>query len=110
MATFVPKEESRGPARIALSLLLIAPAILSFLASAAISRNTEFPASALWFMYQVSWYIGMVGTAIVVGMTVTAAMRQGISSIFVWLMGIVGAAGVFLVWYASHIYKTPWYS
>jgi hypothetical protein len=110
MATFVPKEESRGQARFALSLLLIVPAILSFLASAAISRNTEFPASSLWFVYQVSWYIGMVGTAIVVGMTVTAAVRRGASDISVWLMGIVAAAGIFLVWYASHIYKTPWYT
>jgi len=110
MATFVQAESARGPARFALSLLLIAPAILSFLASAAISRNTEFPASSLWLVYQVSWYIGMMGTAIVVGMTVSAAMRQGVSSIFVWLMGIVSAAGIFLIWYASHIYKTPWYS
>lgn len=110
MATFVPKEKSRGPARFALSLLLIVPAILSFLASAAISRDTEFPASALWLVYEVSWYIAILGAAIVVGMTVSAAVRQGVSNPFVWLMGIVAVAGIFLIWYASHIYKTPWYT
>lgn len=110
MATFVPEEKSRGPARFALSLLLIVPAILSFLASAAISRDTEFPASSLWLAYEISWYIGILGAAIVVGMTVTAATRHTIPGPFVWLMGVVAAAGIFFIWYASHIYKTPWYT
>jgi hypothetical protein len=110
MVSVFQAQEKSGSGRFAISLLLIVPSVLSFLASAALARDVEFPSSALWLMYEVSWYVGIVGAAIVIAMTVTGAVRRTVSTAFLFLMGIVAAAGIILVWYASHIYRSPWYS
>jgi len=110
MAIPIEEQRSNGPGKFALSLLLIVPSILSFLASAAIVQNLDFPASALWFIYEVSWYIGIVGALIIVAMLVNGALQGTISAAFLWLMATVAVIGIALIWYASHIYRSPWYS
>jgi hypothetical protein len=99
-----------GPGTFAVALLLITPSILALFASFLIVHGTGFPASALWFMYEVSLYLGYAGVVVVAVLTYSAAVVGWIPRVFVWLMGIAGAVGIFLLWYASHIYRSPWYS
>lgn len=110
MAATVQDQKSAGSGRFALSLLMVVPSVLSFLASDAIIHEFDFPASALWLIYEVSWYIGIVGTVIVAGMALDGAVRRTIAPVFVYLIGVVALTGIVLIWYASHIYRSPWYS
>jgi hypothetical protein len=97
-----------GPATFAVALLLLTPSIVAFFASSAAANGADFPASALWFLYEMSLYIGCAGVAIVVALTVSAAIAHRISRVFVWLMAISVVGGASLLWYASHIYRNPW--
>jgi hypothetical protein len=99
-----------GPATLAIALLLITPSVLALFASFSTVHGVSFPASALWFMYQVALYLGYVGVVVIAVMTFSAAVDDRIPRVFVWLMGITAVVGVFLLWYASHIYRSPWYS
>lgn len=91
-----------------MSLLLIAPAALAWFAAAAILHGADFPASALWLIYETSMLIGCIGVLVVGALTVSAAVGRETARVFVWLMGIVGAGGAGLLWYAAHIYRSPW--
>jgi hypothetical protein len=99
-----------GPGTFAVALLLITPSILAVFASFATVHGVSFPASALWFTYEASLYLGYIGVVVVAVLTYSAAVVGQIPRVFVWLMGISGVAGAFLLWYASHIYQSPWYS
>ena len=111
MTDFMAQERKLGgPGTFALALLLVAPSILAVFASFAIAHGVSFPASALWFIYEVSLYLGYIGVVVVVVLTYSAAVIGRIPRVFVWLMGISGVVGVFFLWYASHIYQSPWYS
>lgn len=104
----VPEHKLGGAALLALSVLLIAPSALACFASFAITHQWEFPASALWLAYEISWYVAVAGVVIVALLAVYAALGRQISRVFVWLTGIIALAGIVLEWYASHIYRTPW--
>jgi hypothetical protein len=110
MSAVMQDRKLSGPAAFWLTLLLIAPSIISFLASAVLSREADFPSSALWFLYNDSLYIGYVGVVIAGILTVFKAVQGQISRVFVWLMGASVIAAVFLLWYAHHVYRNPWYA
>jgi hypothetical protein len=98
-----------GPGTFAITLLLIAPSVLALLASSALAHGVRFSASALWFIYKISLYAGCVGVSAAAVLTVIQGTRRQVSSLFVWLMGFSVAAGILSLWYASHIFRTPWY-
>jgi hypothetical protein len=108
MSAFIPERRMGGASTFAISLLLTTPSIIALFASSAIVHEAELPTSALWFVYEMSLYLGCVGVAIVIGLTISAAIGHRISRVFVWLMGISAAGGAFLLWYAAHIYRSPW--
>jgi len=87
---------------------LCLPAALSVFVSAQITGNT-YHSSALWFMYQVSQYIGMIGIVVAAALTVIKASDRTTSRIAVMLMGFSVLLSVFLLWYAMHIYRSPWF-
>jgi len=97
-----------GGGKLAISLLMIAPAALAWFASAAIVHQADFPASALWFVYETSMLLGCIGVLVVGALTVSAAVGRETGRVFVWLMGMAGAGGASLLWYAAHIYRSPW--
>jgi hypothetical protein len=60
-------------------------------------------------MYQVSQYIGMLGIVVAAALTVIKASDGTTSRIAVMLMGFSVLLSVFLLWYAMHIYRSPWF-
>lgn len=108
MGAIVPERRMSGANMFAVALLLLAPTVVAFFASSATVHEADFPASALWLVYEVSLYIGCVGIAIAAGLTISAAVGQRVSRVIVWLMAISAAGGASLLWYAVHIYRSPW--
>ncbi len=99
-----------GPGMLAITMLFIVPSILASFAAFALAHAWQFPPSALWLVYEISWYLGILGAAIVTLLTINAAIGHRIPLVFVWLMGAAAVADVLLVSYASHIYRSPWSS
>ena len=108
MSAIVQERNVSGGGRLAVSLLLIAPSAIAWFAAAAIAHEADFPASALWFVYETSMFLGCVGVLVVAALTFSAALGRETGRVFVWLMGIAGAGGASLLWYAAHIYRSPW--
>jgi hypothetical protein len=90
------------------TMLLCLPAMLNLFVSAEIS-GTSYHSSALWFMYQVSQYIAVIGIIVAAALTVITASDGKSSRIAVTLMGCSVLLSVFLLWYAVHIYRSPWF-
>jgi len=105
-----PAQDPRpnGPYRFAIALMCIAPCGVALFASAALAHRAQFSYSGLWFIYEVSFFVGCVGVAIATIMAIVEAVRRQISAIFPWLMGIFAAVGILLLWYAGHIFQNPW--
>ena len=108
MDTVAQYRSANGPYRFAIALMCIAPSAIALFASWCLARRAEFAPSALWFIYEVSFYIGCVGVGIAVVMAIVEAIRRQIPAIFPCLMGAFAAVGIFLLWYAGHIYQNPW--
>jgi hypothetical protein len=90
------------------TMLFCLPAMLNVFVSAEISGNS-YHSSALWFMYQVTQYIGVLGIIVGAALTIIKASQRKISRIAVILMGFSVLLSVFLLWYAVHIYRSPWF-
>jgi hypothetical protein len=90
------------------TMLLCLPAMLAVFVSGEISGNS-YHSSALWFMYQVSQSIGIIGVIVGAALTVVKASDGKSSRIAVTLMGFSVLLSVFLLWYAVHIYRSPWF-
>ncbi|HXQ26008.1 MAG TPA: hypothetical protein VN822_06345 [Candidatus Acidoferrales bacterium] len=108
MSAIVQERKLSGPATLGLALLLVAPSAVALFASAALVHRARFPASALWLVYEVSLYAGCAGVGAAAIGTAVEAVRRQISPEFRWLMGVSAALGIFLLWYARHIYQNPW--
>ncbi|MGA3293094.1 MAG: hypothetical protein ABSE45_03820 [Candidatus Acidiferrales bacterium] len=96
-----------GSGTLALALLFIAPSALALFASFALAHEA-FPASALWFVYEVSFYAGCVGVGITAILAIVEAIRRQIPPLFPGLMALSVVVGIFLLWWATHIYQNPW--
>lgn len=97
-----------GSYRLALALMCIAPCAIALFVSSALAHRIRFSYSGLWFIYEVSFFVGCIGVAVTAIMAVVETRRRQISVVFSWLMGISVVVGIFLLWYARHIYKNPW--
>ena len=58
------------------------PSLLAFAWVSALSRNAS-PASALWFLYEVSRLLAYIGIVISTGLTLGIAIRRTASGLFV---------------------------
>jgi|SRR5580704_9602546 hypothetical protein len=90
------------------TMLLCLPAMLDVFVSAEIS-GTSYHSSALWFMFQVCQYLAVIGIIVAAALTVMKASDGKSSRIAVTLMGFSVLLSVFLLWYAVHIYRSPWF-
>jgi hypothetical protein len=63
----------------------------------------------MWFLYQVSMYLSILGLTVTAVLTVIYGAQRMISRIFVALMGLLVILGGLVLWYAIHIYRSPWY-
>jgi len=92
-----------------LTLILISPCFFAWATSATISRGGPESHSGMWFLYQVSTYLSILGLIVTVVLTVIYGAQRMISRIFVALMGLLVILGGLVLWYAIHIYRSPWY-
>jgi len=60
-------------------------------------------------MYQVSQYVGVIGIIVGAALTIIKASEGKISRVAVSLMGFSVPLSAFLLWYAVHIYRSPWF-
>jgi hypothetical protein len=88
-------------------LFFLIPSLLAFAWVSALSRNAS-PASALWFLYEVSRLFACIGIVIATGFTLGIAIRGSASGLFVALMILSIGSAALLVWYTVHIFKSPW--
>ena len=87
------ESRSGGYAMFGVTMLLCLPAALSVFVSAQITGNA-YHSSALWFMYQVSQYIGMIGIVVAAALTIIKASDGTTSRIAVILMGFSQPVGL----------------
>ncbi len=109
METILQPRRLGGPGMLAFTLLFVAPSVMALFTAYALAHQAFYFVSALWFIYEVSFYLGAVGAASAMVMTVVG-VRRNVPHVFVWLMGIAVAAAVLFEWYALHIYRNPWSS
>jgi hypothetical protein len=63
----------------------------------------------MWFIYQVSQYLAYLGLVVAVVLTIINAKQAVISRTVVFLMTLSIVSGISALWYAVHIYRSPWY-
>jgi hypothetical protein len=99
----------RGVGTFLLTLIMTSPCFFAWATSAVISRGGPESHSGMWFMYQVSTYLSILGLIVTAVLTVIYGTQRMISGIFVALMGFLVVLGSSVLWYAIHIYRSPWY-
>ncbi len=102
------ERRSGGYGMFGVTMLLCLPAMLDVFVSAQISGNSYY-SSALWFIFQVCQYLGVIGIIVAAALTIVKASEGKISRIAVMLMGFSVLLSVFLLWFAVHIYRSPWF-
>jgi hypothetical protein len=107
-------EETAGPGRsgvptLLFTALLVSPCFFAWASSYVISQGGAGSHSGMWFMYQVSQYIAYLGLVVAVVLTIITGSQRAISRIFVFLMALLIVSGISALWYATHIYRSPWY-
>ena len=101
-------QSSYGPYRLAIALMCITPSALALFSSWALAQHAEFAPSALWLVFEVSFFLGCVGIAIAGAMAVVESVRRQIPAVYPCLIGFFAAVGIFLLWYSRHNIRNPW--
>jgi type III secretory pathway component EscS len=91
------------------TLLLCLPSLFAVFSSMQVASSGGVGTSALWFIFQVSEYVGVVTILVGTVLTLIKATDGTISKFYVSLMGLSVVLSVFLLWYAFHIYRSPWF-
>jgi chromate transport protein ChrA len=89
--------------------LLCLPSAFAVFTSSAIASSEGAHSSALWFMFQVSQYVGAIGIVVAAALVVMEVSAGRISRIAIGLMTLSVLGAIFLQWYAIHIYRSPWF-
>jgi hypothetical protein len=98
-----------GVTTLLFTLLLVSPCFFAWASSYVISQGGPNSHSGMWFMYQVSQYLACLGLAVAAVLTIINVKQPAVSRIIVFLMAISIAGGISALWYAVHIYRSPWY-
>jgi hypothetical protein len=98
-----------GVTTLLFTLLLVSPCFFAWASSWVISQGGPNSHSGMWFMYQVSQYIAYLGLTVATVLTIINAKQEAISRIIVFLMALSIVCGIAALWYAVHIYRSPWY-
>jgi hypothetical protein len=91
------------------TLLLVSPCFFAWACSWVISQGGPNSHSGMWFIYQVSQYLAYLGLVVAVVLTIINAKQAVISRTVVFLMTLSIVSGISALWYAVHIYRSPWY-
>src|SRR6202046_5322489 len=98
-----------GVTTLLFTALLVSPCFFAWASSYVISQGGAGSHSGMWFMYQVSQYLSYLGLVVAVVLTIINGSLRTTARIFVFLMGLFFFGGIFGLWYANHIYRSPWY-
>ncbi len=60
-------------------------------------------------MYQVSQYLSYLGLVVALVLAIINGSQRTIARIFIFLMALLIVGGISALWYATHIYRSPWY-
>lgn len=99
---------SGGGGFVLATLLLCLPSLFAVFSSIQVA-NGGVGTSALWFIFQVAESVGVVGIIVGAVLTIIKATDGTISRFYVGLMGCSVVLSIFLLWYAFHIYRSPWF-
>jgi hypothetical protein len=91
------------------TLLLVSPCFFAWGSSYVISQGGANSHSGMWFLYQVSQYLGYLGLVVAAVLTIINGTQHLISRVIVFLMALFIVSGISALWYATHIYRSPWY-
>jgi hypothetical protein len=108
MASIDHTRRLSGPENLALTLLFAVPSALSLFASYAVMHDWLYSTSALWLIYEISFYLGILGVVLAGSLIAVQVVSRRISRAFFWMMGISTAVNALFVWYAAHIFRSPW--
>jgi hypothetical protein len=98
-----------GVTTLLFTLLLVSPCFFAWASSYVISQGGPNSHSGMWFMYQVSQYLACLGLVVAAVLTIINVKQPAVSRIIVFLMTISIVSGISALWYAVHIYRSPWY-
>ena len=98
-----------GVTTLLFTALLVSPCFFAWASSYVISQGGAGSHSGMWFMYQVSQYLSYLGLVVAVVLTIINGSQRAMSRIFIFLMALLIVSGVSALWYATHIYRSPWY-
>jgi hypothetical protein len=98
-----------GVTTLLFTLLLVSPCFCAWACSWVISQGGPNSHSGMWFIYQVSQYLAYLGLVVALVLTIINAKEAAISRIIVFLMTLSIVSGISALWYAVHIYRSPWY-
>jgi hypothetical protein len=98
-----------GVTTLLFALLLVSPCFFAWASSYVISQGGPNSHSGMWFMYQVSQYLACLGLVVAAVLTIINVKQPAVSRIIVFLMTISIVSGISALWYAVHIYRSPWY-
>jgi|GEM_PF-1360097 len=90
-------------------LLLVSPCFFAWACSWVISQGGPNSHSGMWFIYQVAQYLSYLGLVVAAVLTIINGMQHAISRVIVFLMALSIVLGISALWYAVHIYRSPWY-
>jgi chromate transport protein ChrA len=90
------------------TVILCLPSAFAVCSSLAIASGGT-GSSALWFMMQMSQYIGAIGIVVAAVLTIIKWKEGKASRIALALMMLSVMLAIFLQWYAVHIYHSPWF-
>jgi hypothetical protein len=98
-----------GVTTLLFTLLLVSPCFFAWASSYVISQGGPNSHSGMWFLYQVSQYLACLGLAVAAVLTIINVKQPAVSRTIVFLMAISIVSGISALWYAVHIYRSPWY-
>jgi|ERR1700683_2378240 hypothetical protein len=98
-----------GVTTLLFTLLLVSPCFFAWACSWVISQGGPNSHSGMWFIYQVSQYLAYLGLIVALVLTIVNVKQAAISRIIVFLMALSIVSGISALWYAVHIYRSPWY-
>jgi hypothetical protein len=104
-----PVAKGAGVATLLFTLLLVSPCFFAWASSYVISQGGPNSHSGMWFMYQVSQYLAYLGLIVAAVLTIINFKQAALPRIIVFLMAISIVSGISALWYAVHIYRSPWY-
>ena len=102
------RSRRRGLWLLLLSLLLMGPSLTAYFSSSAILHGLQYTQSGVWFMYDVGRYLGILAIIAGSALTFTAAKHPSVPRVYAVLMGATVAVSIAALWYAVHIFRSPW--